>query len=204
MAWSALGEGSNGQRDFRRRPLARSATIAHNWVTSFIWDLPFASKTAPALQRMLLRGWQLNGINTLRTGFPFTIRSGVDNALTGVGGNTADQIGDRTLPDGRSKGDAIQNWFNTAAFVPNKIGTVGNVGMDAVRGPGFWNVDIGASRNFLITETKRVEFRASFYNLFNHGNLGLPNATQSSPTFGRITGMANDARVIDLGLKFAF
>ena len=201
------GEGSNGQRDpFRKRldygPLSND--IAHNWVTSFIWDLPFASKTSPALQRMLLRGWQLNGINTLRTGFPFTIRSGVDNALTGVGGNTADQIGDRTLPDGRSKGEAIQKWFNTAAFVPNRIGTVGTVGINSARGPGFWNVDIGASRNFLITERKRVEFRASFYNLFNHGNLALPNATQSSPTFGRITAMANDARVIDLGLKFAF
>ena len=213
-AWSkslgvvgSSGAGSNGQRDPFRKQLdygPQSNDIAHNSVTSFIWDLPFASKTSPLLQRMLLRGWQLNGINTLRSGFPFTIRSGVDNSLSGVGGNTADQIGNRTLPDGRSKGEAIQKWFNTAAFIPNKIGTVGNVGINSVRGPGFWNVDIGASRNFLITETKRVEFRASFFNLFNHGNLGLPNATQSSPTFGRITGMANDARVVELGLKFAF
>jgi len=81
------GEGSNGQRDPFHKQLdcsPLSNDIAHNWVTSFIWDLPFASKTSPALRRMLLRGWQLNGINTLRTGFPFTIRSGVDNALTGV------------------------------------------------------------------------------------------------------------------------
>lgn len=203
----SVGEGSNGQRDpFNKRldygPL--NSDISHNWVTSFIWDLPIASNNSPVIQRVLLHGWQLNGIHTLRTGFPFTIRSGRDNSLTGVGGNTADQVGDRSLPSGRSRGEKIQQWFNTSAFVQNAIGTVGTVGINSVRGPKFWNVDLGVSRNFQVTESKRIEFRTSFFNMLNHPNLGLPNATQSSPVFGRITSMANDSRVIELGLKFAF
>lgn len=203
----SFGEGSNGQRNpFDRRldygPL--NSDISHNVVTSFIWDLPFASNAPSRLQRALLRGWQLNGIHTLRTGFPFTIRSGRDNSLTGINGDTADQIGNRELPDNRSRGEKIQRWFNTDAFVQNAIGTVGTVGINSVRGPGFWNIDLGVSRQFEVAENKRFEFRTSFFNLFNHTNLGTPNSTQSSPAFGRITSIQGDSRVIEFGLKFAF
>jgi hypothetical protein len=63
---------------------------------------------------------------------------------------------------------------------------------------------MAAAKNFTITESKRVEFRTSFYNLFNHPNLGNPNTTVLNATFGKITSMANSPRVIEFGLKFAF
>ena len=63
---------------------------------------------------------------------------------------------------------------------------------------------MAAVKNFKITESKRVEFRSSFYNLFNHANLGNPDTTVLNSTFGKITSMSNSPRVIEFGLKFAF
>ena len=201
------GAGSNGQRDpFNRRldygPLGTD--VRHNWVSSFVWDLPLAGKAPAAFLRYIAAGWQLNGIHTLRTGLPFTLRAGRDNSLSGIGGDTPDQVGDWRLPGGRSRGEKLLAWFNPAAFVQNRIGTVGQVGVNNMRGPKLWNFDLGVSRNFAIAEKKRIEFRSSFFNLFNNANLGLPNASQLSPLFGRITGVSTDPRVIELGLKFAF
>jgi len=156
----------------------------------------------------------LNGIATVRTGFPFTIRSGRDNSLTGINQDTADQIGDWQLPDDRTRGEKIARYFNTSAFTFNALGTFGNVGINSLEGPGFWNIDTGVTRSFAIGESKRIEFRSLFYNIFNNVNLGSPAGAQSaqgtldlaltSPTLGRITATANDARIIEFGLKFVF
>jgi hypothetical protein len=154
----------------------------------------------------LVHGWQLNGIHTLRTGLPFAVRAGRDNSLTGVNGDTPDQVADWRISGDRSRGQKIDAWFSPAAFVQNRIGTVSQVGLNSLRGPKFWNFDLGVGRNFQITESKRIEFRGSFFNLFNNANLGLPQTNQLSPVFGKITGLATgaDPRVIEFGLKFAF
>ena len=113
-------------------------------------------------------------------------------------------VADWRLPGGRSKQDRMAQWFNTAAFVQNAVGTFGQTGIDWLYGPGSWNIDMAAVKNFYIMESKRVEFRSSFYNLLNHPNLGNPNTTVLNSTFGRITSMSNSPRVIEFGLKFAF
>src|SRR5262249_44359424 len=104
----------------------------------------------------------------------------------------------------RSKNDRMAAWFNTAVFRTNAIGTFGQTGIDWLRGPGSWNIDMAALKNFRLTESKRVEFRTSLYNMFNHANLGNPNTTVLNSTFGRITSMSNNPRVIEFGLKFGF
>lgn len=202
-----MGEGSNGQRDPFRRQLdygPLGSDVRHNWVTSFIWDVPFGESASSPLLKHVVHGWQLNGINTLRSGLPFTVRAGRDNSLNGIGGDTPDQVGDWQLPGGRSRGEKIQAWFDPAAFVQNRVGTVGQVGINSLRGPKLWNFDLGVGRNFRFGETRRVEFRGSFFNIFNNVNLGNPQANQLSPIFGKITGVATDPRVIEFGLKFAF
>jgi hypothetical protein len=154
--------------------------------------------------RHLLGAWQLNGINTLRTGFPFTCRAGLDNSLTGIGGDTCDQTGDWRLGGGRSRAETVSRYFNTSAFTQNAVGTFGHSGINALQGPGFWNLDLGVSRLFRVTESKRFEFRALAYNILNRPNFALPNGTRTSPLFGRITATQNDARVVEFGLKFVF
>jgi hypothetical protein len=204
---ASAGAGSNGPRDpFNYRldygPL--SLDRRHNFITSALWDVPWGKKGSPIWQQATIGGWQLSGIVNAITGAPLTVRAGRDNSLTGIGGDTADLVGDWRLPTGRSKQDRMAAWFNTAAFAQNQPGSFGATGINWLYGPGSWNIDMAAAKNFTITESKRVEFRTSFYNLFNHPNLGNPNTTVLNATFGKITSMANSPRVIEFGLKFAF
>ncbi len=204
---ASAGEGSNGPRnpyDYRSDYGPLSLDRTHNFVTSALWDLPRGGKGSSKLQRYTIGGWQLSTIANAISGSPLTVRSGIDNSLTGIGGDTADLIGDWRVDGGRNKSAQMAAWFNTAAFKTNAVGTFGQTGIGWLRGPGGWNIDLGVLKTAPITESKRIEFRTSFYNLFNHPNLGNPNTTVLNATFGRITSMSNNPRVIEFGLKFAF
>ncbi len=200
------GEGSNGPRNpYNYRsdygPLGLDRT--HNFIVSTLWDLPFGKADRPRWEQLLIGGWQMSGIANMVSGAPLTIRAGRDNSLTGIGGDTADVVGDWRIHGDRSKQDQINSWFNTSAFVQNPEGTFGNTGLGILRGPGMWNVDFSSQKTFRITENQRLEFRGSFYNLFNHANLGNPNTTQLNSIFGKITS-ASTPRVIELALRYAF
>src|SRR5713226_5417150 len=75
-----------------------------------------------------------------RSGFPFTVTSGVDNSLSGVGLDRADFLGGqpRFDPD-RPHGQLVANYFNTALFARNAVGTFGNEGKGILRGPGLFD-----------------------------------------------------------------
>jgi len=90
---------------------------------------------------------------------------------------------------------------------------------DAVRGPGFWNLDSSLMKDFHLTENRYVEFRWEVFNTLNHQNLALPNTTfclppnpdgsvdlvhQDGCTFGRITGVQTDPRNMTFALKFVW
>lgn len=200
------GEGSNGPRNpynYRSDYGPLSLDRTHNFVVSALWDLPIGGSGSPAWQRLTIGGWQMSAITSAVSGSPLTVRSGIDNSFTGIGGDTADVVGDWRLPDGRSTQEKLTAWFNTAAFVQNAVGKFGNTGINFMRGPGTINIDFAAQKQFRITERCHLDFRGSFYNVLNHANLGNPNTTRSNSTFGRITS-AGTPRVIDLGLRFAF
>jgi hypothetical protein len=97
----------------------------------------------------------------------------------------------------------IAKYFNTAAFGPVTTGTVGNLGRNALHGPGALSFNFSAFKNFRITEQRRLQFRSEFFNLFNHTNLSNPNGTMSSPSFGKILASA-PARVLQFGMKFIY
>ncbi|MCK7479034.1 MAG: hypothetical protein M0C28_17980 [Candidatus Moduliflexus flocculans] len=86
-----------------------------------VYDLP-NSTSATGIARALLNDWQINGIMVLRSGLPFTVKSGTDRSLTAVGQDNGDLIGDPTRP---GSADPVQQWFNTAAFAPAALGTIG-------------------------------------------------------------------------------
>jgi hypothetical protein len=176
--------------------------IRHNLVSSFIWDLPGSGMQNPVLKQVL-GGWSTTGIFTLRSGTPFTVSAGRDNSLTSIGRDTADQIGDWSLPGDRSKGDQILQYFNTSAFAVNQIGTFGTSGINILTGPGQWNIDTGVRKTIRITESQNLQFRFEGYNIFNHANLGNPDGNRSSPNFGRIFGTSGP-RVLEFGLKYQF
>jgi hypothetical protein len=84
-----------------------------------------------------------------------------------------------------------------------QAGQFGNEGRNVVRGPGIENVDLSLFKDFPISETKRVQFRAECFNLLNHPNFGLPENDLESPAFGQIL-QAGSPRLLQLAIKLIF
>jgi carboxypeptidase family protein len=158
----------------------------------------------------IVNGWQVNAIVSLQTGLPFTVLSGTDRSLSGVGNDYADQVGNPARPSGVSK---VKEYFNTASFVPATIGTFGNIGRNSLRGPGYADVDTSIFKNMFTGDRVSAQFQAEAFNTFNRVNFGNPTnsadantapvATVSSGTYGQITS-ANSPRVFQFGLKLLF
>jgi outer membrane receptor protein involved in Fe transport len=177
----------------------------HLFSASWIWDLP-RFQSQPAAMRLVLGGWQVNGLITARSGHAFDLRAGADIALSGTSTQRPNVVGEHRLPDGRPRGEKILAWFNRAAFAQPAEATYGNVGRNAMVGPGAFNTNAGLFKNFAVPakENMRVQFRSEFFNLLNNVNLGNPDATVTSGArMGRITS-ADGGRVIQFALKLLF
>ena len=133
--------------------------------------------------------------------------------MIGGGGNRANLVGDPNFSGDRSKAEKLLLWFNPAAFAQNPVGTLGTSGKAPFTGPGFQNIDFSLIRSFPIrvgpfAETQRLDFRAEFFNLFNHAQFAVPGgqyfADINSPTFATISSTVNNPRVIQFALKLAF
>jgi len=178
----------------------------HRFTTSWVWDLPGQSFSGPL--RWALGGWQWSGVMQYQTGRPFTVTSGTDNSLDGIGNDRAKLTG--------ADYNAIPNtpcnncvwYFNPAAFAANDLGTFGNVGKGAYYGPPLHVWDMGVSKNFHFTNTSYVQVRVEFFNVFNQVNFDVPNtAVNNQATLGRITKTdpnAGDPRILQFGLKVVF
>jgi hypothetical protein len=90
------------------------------------------------------------------------------------------------------------------------VGRFGSLGRNVVTGPGFNNTDLSVSKNLLLKENIRMQFRVEFFDLFNHANFGQPGNVVGSPDFGRITntrfptGETGSSRQIQLAAKLMF
>jgi hypothetical protein len=181
----------------------------HRFVVSTTYDLPFKSSNKALFA--VLGNWQAGGIITLQTGSPFTVNVTGDRANNGLGfiGNTRPNlVGD---PSGNR---SAEQFFNTAAFVQQPLGTLGTAGRNILNGPGTNIVDFSLLKNILITERQRLQFRAEFFNFFNNTNFDVPErictypnanagATCTPGTFGTVTA-ARDPRILQFGLKYLF
>jgi hypothetical protein len=173
------------------------------FVVSYVWEIPRAPVDNPFLRHML-HGWQATGIGQYQTGAPFTVTSGRDNSLTGIGRDRAKLTGVSRDP---AAGSDKTVWFNPAAFAVNDVGTFGTVGRGAFYGPRLFSWDMGFFKNNRITEQVNLQFRAEFFNIFNQVNFNNPNTNVSGGGFGRITSThpnAGDPRIIQFGLKLLF
>jgi hypothetical protein len=167
---------------------------------ALVYDIP--SARVPKWAGAIINGWQANTILNATTGSPFTVLSGTDRSLSGVGGDYADRIGDPTRPAGVS---SVTQYFNTAAFQQAATGTFGNAGRNSLRGPGALSFDASAAKTFTLTERYRLQFHAQAFNAINRANLNNPNSTVSAGTasFGKITG-SGSPRVLQFALRFMF
>jgi hypothetical protein len=174
---------------------------------SYVYHLPFGREAEflnnmNRLEDAFLGGWQLNGIFQSYSGQPFTPILPIDNTNTQENSDRPNLIGNPFASTPTCKTKTPTCWANAAAFATPPAYTFGNAGTDEVRGPGFNELDFAVAKNLAVGESKHVELRAEAFNIFNHPNFDIPNATLSS-SFGTITS-AEAAREIQFGLRFVF
>jgi hypothetical protein len=176
--------------------------IRHIVMLNYIYDLPFLKNSSNAVVRHVVAGWQLSGITRFQTGPPTTVTYPGDNVGEGVGNVRPDLIGSTKGPK------TVNQWFNTAAFAAPAPMTWGTEGRDIVYQPGRnnWNMSLLKRFSGIPVGTKegaQLEFRAEFFNAFNHTQFSGVDTNYASGTFGKVTG-TNDARRIQLGLRLVF
>jgi hypothetical protein len=135
-----------------------SFDVPHNFKFSNLWEIPKlqVSPQSEAAQRL---AGQLDSGKAERV--PFTVTSGQDNSFSNVGSDRADYIGgEANLSDSRPLADKLAQWFDTSRFVVNALGTFGNSGRGILRGPGFFNTDLGVLKSTALTERTNLQFRA--------------------------------------------
>jgi hypothetical protein len=172
--------------------------IPHRFVVSYVYALPRLASANPFV-RGVVGGWESSGFVTLQSGTPFSILSGTDRSLSGIGADYADLVGNPSAPQ-----RSIAKYFNTAAFAPNTLGTFGTSPRNVLRGPGYANLDLGIMKRFQVRERIGAQFRLEMFNALNHPNFNNPFATVSTPSrFGHIES-AKDPRIMQLALKLTF
>jgi hypothetical protein len=167
-------------------------------VASYLYPLPFW-QNGDTWYKKVLGGWEVSGITTFQSGRPLNTTINGDPAGIGTSGNQRPNlVGDPKLPaDQRTE----LRWFNTAAFAAPA--TFGNLGFNAVRGPGYQNWDISLKKFFPITEKIKTEFRFEMFNAFNHVNYWTIGTTLVNANFGQVT-QATDPRILQLALRLSF
>jgi hypothetical protein len=221
---------NRGVSDFER---------THRFVLSYLWDLPrpaFAARSR--VGRLIFSNWQVAGIITAMSGQPFDI---VDSAAGSFYFGANSGLSRPSWAAGATRDTATSNvplgyFFNPFAFVRPVVQTgqlipsangmatagatgtdFGNVGRNVLRGPAQTNVDFSIIKRIRFGESKNIEFRAEFFNLFNQVNFANPNSNLNAALvdpntgqiidpgdFGRITSTSNNPRLIQFAVKFNF
>jgi hypothetical protein len=159
-------------------------------------------KTPQFSQRMLQRiagSWQLSTIVRRQTGNFGTVTTGVDNALSGIGGQRPLQV----LPDVLQPNATVDHYLNRNAFASPAAGTLSPMAPLLIPNPGVLQVDMSLQRVFRIREGQTLQFRGEAFNLPNHLNPNAPTLGLNSTTFGTITS-AGDPRIMQFALKYLF
>ena len=201
-----------------------------NFTASILYDLPFGKgrkygSNWSGATNAVLGNWQLDVIEHATSGFPLFVvdsgdGSGVFFSYNGGTFQRPNQVGDPNKggDQGGQTGcptqvHTIQHWFNPCAFEQAPAGKLGTAARAPVYGPRFVNTDFSIIKDFPLTfrEGTDLQFRAEFFNLFNHPQFYLGGAGGSgeqdinaSSTFGVINNTVNNARLIQFGLKLRF
>ena len=195
--------------DLRGSRAPSAFDIGHRLSIAAIYDVPLF-RSSHGLTRTLLGGWQLGTIVTEQTGFAAALSAVVDTTGTGIASRPDVVARQSPMLD---RGQRTRNlWFNTSAFALPVPGRFGNSARNQIHLPGLNQVDTSATKNFRFAERHQVQFRAEFFNFFNHVNLGSPGLNiRDVANFGRVTstvqgaaGMPGDARVVQFGAKYSF
>ena len=188
----------------------------HNAFVNFVYDIPLF-RNGNQLTKAALGGWQISGIVTFQSGAPLDLGIGGANNASSILSNTGNRpnlIGKISYPK------KVGEWFDPSAFgfpacTPGGSGAdcYGNLGFDALRGPGRQNWDLTLFKTFAFTERFKLQFRADTFNAFNHtefngdknnGGIGLTVPAPGTTSSIGVISKAFDARQFQLSLKAMF
>ena len=197
LNWDGLSvERTDAPRDMR-----------HSWVGQVNYMLPWG-QSLTGLARGALSGWQINAIANYQTGEPFGVTNLTARANTGgapPGGQGLDRpdlIGNPELPKDQR---AVAHWFNTDAFQPQALFTLGNSPATVLHGPPQRRIDLSVFKEFGIGGTRQLQLRYEVYNLTNIANFQNPNSQLGSPAFGSISSTGNSTpRQMQFAAKLLF
>jgi carboxypeptidase family protein/TonB-dependent receptor-like protein len=188
-------QGSNAfpqnSRDFSAWYGPSDYDVRHRFVANFVWNLPLGDNAAA-------RDWTVSGIYTKRSGRPFTVNQSNNNVGTNMTG-LPNVVGNTDGPE------TVDQWFNTAAFQAVTSGTFGNELRNRLRGPGFQNVDLTIQKGIRAGSRTLATLRWDIFNVFNTTNFGLPSRTvNDTATFGTISSLSSDARIMQVAVRVTF
>ena len=186
-----------------------SFNIAHSFVASGTYALPIgAGKTLLSslhgVGQGILGGWSVNAILTLNSGPPQTI--GCQISTGSDTGCYADVV-----PGVSRYNGSVNNYYNAAAFTdPPVVTSIGQTDLaplggpnTQVSGPGYQDFDFSVFKEFAVTESSHLQFRAEFFNLTNTPSFNLPsNTNYKDPNFGQITSTRSSPREVQFALKY--
>jgi hypothetical protein len=193
------------------------------FVLSYYWELPVPERRG--LVGKVVDGWGLSGIFSFQSGFPIRITSWSDLELENSQDfeypGEPDLVGRFTTQDPRKSGCALgtgptaglgapacqpaaNQFFDPNAFAPQALGTIGDAPRAICCGPGINNADLALLKTTRLAEHKELQFRAEFFNAFNHAQFFVPDGNiTDGPTFGQVS-KARDPRLIQFALKLLF
>ena len=188
--------------------------LDNNFTGSIIYDLPIGrgkkfGNDWSGVANTLLGNWQLTLIEKITSGFGVPLID--SNNQSGVFFNAGGNGNNFNRPDQVSGCNAYaanhgaNQWINPACFVAPAPGLLGDANRVPVTGPGFVNTDFSVIKQFALPrEGMGLNFRAEFFNLFNHPQFGLPIGDINTPGFGSVNSTVNNPRLVQFGLKLTF
>jgi len=159
-----------------------SSDVRQRWATSLTYDLPFG-KSSHGATAVLLKGWSVNLIDFWQTGLPFTVVDAVTNPyglaqinLPNIQSDRPDATGAPLYPSHKT----LTEFFNIAAYTPQRAGTAGNEHYNQLYGPHQRRADISLFKSFQLPHAVSLQFRAEAYNITNTPNFLPPGSTISA------------------------
>ncbi|HEX4538316.1 MAG TPA: carboxypeptidase-like regulatory domain-containing protein [Candidatus Acidoferrum sp.] len=187
--------------------------LHHNFTGTVIYDLPFGrgkkfGNSWSDVANSLLGGWQLTLIEKITSGFADPLIDSQNNSgvsfNTGGNGNNFNRP-DRVAGCNTSANQTKIQFINPACFPQPANGHLGNASRVPVYGPDFVNTDFSVIKQFRLPwENMGLNFRAEFFNLFNHAQFGQPISDINAIGFGAVNSTVNNPRLIQFGLKLTF
>jgi hypothetical protein len=171
-----------------------------------VYDLPFGKgkqfgHDLPAAVNAVAGNWAINPIVSWHGGFPLNMRGSDESGTGDIFSPRPNCNGSVSYPKTPVPGVGIQ-WFDPTPFSNPAPGTFGNCpSQGPTIGPGYVDTDLSLQKNIPVTEAMKFQFRADFFNLFNHTNYNAPDTSFGDANFGRLS-TSQDAREMQFALKF--